>query len=86
MLRLSDLTCRSELTAFPPVTARAHLMTDVLAWSLPTPSVDHVDRAIPSPTGNLPARLYVPTRGRISVGRHPLFSRRRMGDGQHRDA
>jgi acetyl esterase len=60
MLRLADLTRHSDLTGFPPITARTRLMAGVLAGSLPPPSVEHADYEIPSPAGTLRARLYVP--------------------------
>src|SRR6185295_3402874 len=60
MLRLDDLTHRSDLTPLDPATARAHVATDVLTVNLPPPAVDHEDREIPSPAGPIGARLYVP--------------------------
>jgi acetyl esterase len=60
MLRMDDLTHRSDLTPLDPVTARAHVGADVLTVNLPPPAVDHEDREIPSPAGPIGARLYVP--------------------------
>lgn len=60
MLRLDDLTHRSDVTTLDPESARALFAAGVLAASLPPPAVDHEDREIPSPTGPLGARLYVP--------------------------
>lgn len=60
LLQLADLTHRSDLTAFPPSIARPRLLAGVLAGNLPPPSVEHVDREIPSPAGPLRARLYAP--------------------------
>lgn len=60
MLRLDDFTHRSEIAALDPNPARARFSADVLAANLPPPAVEHEDRTIPSTTGPLDARLYIP--------------------------
>lgn len=62
LLRLDDLTHRSDSTRFDPVTARARFAADIFTTNLPPPEVDHYDREIPSRAGVLGARLYVPSR------------------------
>jgi acetyl esterase len=60
MLRLDDIMHRSDVATLDPESARARFAAGVLAASLPPPVVDHEDREIPSPTGPLGVRLYVP--------------------------
>ncbi|HVW29129.1 MAG TPA: alpha/beta hydrolase [Polyangiaceae bacterium] len=61
MLALDDMTQRSDLTALSPGEARARVATDVGAVNLPGPAMESTDRAIPSPSGVIPARLYTPS-------------------------
>jgi acetyl esterase len=69
MLKLDDLTRRSDLTPLAPRDARRRVAQDILTVDLPAPETSTEDRVIPSPAGAIPTRLYVPPRlGDISPG------------------